>query len=67
MEFLCDSQMSAPFKCYLSNERPFSEKREALIRGTRSLKFSRQKGGARGGGGGANSRERLFRVNTVIS
>ena len=58
--------MAATFKYYFSNERPFWEKRGALIRGRRSLNISRQNGNA-------NSREALFwskvffRINTVSS
>ena len=44
--------MSTPFKFYLSNERPFSEKRGALIRGRGSLNISHKKWGW-----GANSSE----------
>ena len=38
--------MNTPFKYYLSNERPFSEKTKGFIRGRRSLNISRQKGDA---------------------
>ena len=38
--------MSAPFKFYFSNERPFGEKKGTLIRGRRSLNISCQKRGA---------------------
>ena len=38
--------MRALFKYYFSSERPFWEKKGALIRGIRSLSISRQTGGA---------------------
>ena len=37
------SQMSAPYKYYFLNERPFKENRGVLIRGRRSLNISDQK------------------------
>ena len=51
--------MRAPFKSYLLNGRPFSEKREVLVRGKHSLHISRQKEGA-------NSREVLFGAETIF-
>ena len=48
------------FKYYLSDERPFSQKRGTLIWGRFSLNISRQNGGRGAGVGVANSMEALI-------